>query len=95
MKFPYPVPLAKLTLVLESIGEVEVSTVKLGFAENGYETCLFWDALNEGEPESSVVSKCFDEDKAMEIHAEWCDAAKLAKHIHEVVMQHIQHMGRN
>ena len=50
INFPYPIPLIKTLMVLETIGEVEVSTVELPpFREGGrtkYSICLFWDALN-------------------------------------------------
>ena len=99
INFPYPIPLIKTLMVLETIGEVEVSTVELPpFREGGrtkYSICIFWDALNEGDPESEEVSVTFDKENALKIHCGWCDAPKIAKLIHEVQMRHIQHMGRD
>ena len=95
--FPYPKPVLKSTIVLEKIGEVEISTVELtplrAFGPSRYETCLFWDAINQGDPESEVVSVCFNEISARKIHAEWCDPVKIARCIHEVYQLYIQ--GRN
>lgn len=95
--FPYPKPLLKSQIVLERIGEVEISTVELpplkGFGPTRYETCLFWDAINQGEPETADVSICYNEISARKIHAEWCDPVKIARRIHEEYQLYIQ--GRN
>jgi hypothetical protein len=99
MKFPYPIPLIKTLVVLESIGEVEVSTVELPPFRSGdrtkYSICLFWDATIDGYPDNEEVTVTFDKQNALSKHAEWCDAAKIARCITEVYQRHTQHMGRN
>lgn len=66
----------RTTVVLESVGNVDVSTIDLSQSTpfwTGYETCLFW-------RDSSQVVETYDTwQAAVEGHAKWADAPTIAR----------------
>lgn len=83
------VRILKSKVTLEGIGKVEVSTVDLSshgiLRITGYETCLFWGA------ESRVVQSYPTWDAALQGHAEWSCEEKVARALHVLYGQRINH----
>lgn len=77
----------KTTITLESIGNVDVSTIDLsihGFGARGIETCLFWNS-HAGE-ESEVVATYSSWDEAVEAHNALTNPTVLARTIMHCVI---------
>lgn len=70
----------KASVTVETVGKVDISTIDLSTHGvrwlNGYETCLFWGG------NSRVVDIYLTWDDAVEGHAEWQSAEKVARAIH-------------
>ena len=83
------VRILKSKVVLEAIGAVEISTVDLSSHSvrwlTGYETCLFWGT------ESEIVDSYPTWDAAVQGHAEWKSAEKVARALHVLYCDHINH----
>ena len=71
------------TVTVESIGDVDISTIDLSCHGvrflTGCETCLFW-----GRGESEVVQSYATWDQAVQGHAEWQSAEKVARALHRM-----------
>ena len=67
----------RTTVVLESVGNVDVSTIDLSQSTRwaGYETCLFWGKS------SQVVETYGTWQAAVEGHAKWAEATQLARYL--------------
>jgi hypothetical protein len=78
------------TLTVESIGPVDISTIDLSCHGvrflTGCETCLFW-----GRCESVVVEGYATWDEAVQGHAEWNSAEKVAHALHVLYRDRINH----
>jgi hypothetical protein len=79
----------KATVTVENVGKVDISTIDLSTHGvrflNGYETCLFWGR------ESAVVQTYGTWEEAVAGHAEWHSAKKVARAIHVLYRDRINH----
>lgn len=73
----------KSTVILETIGKVDVSTIDLSHTGicTGFETCLFF---GEGGRNSEVVETYGTWQSAVQGHASWIKAARLARRLAEI-----------
>jgi hypothetical protein len=77
------------TVSIETVGKVDISTIDLsqhGVRHLiGYETCLFWGT------ESEVVGSYSTWDSAVQGHAEWNSAERVARALHVLYRDRINH----
>ena len=77
------------TVSIESIGKVDISTIDLSQHGRrglvGFETCLFWGG------NSDVVESYATWDEAVQGHAEWNCAEKVARALHVLYRDRIDH----
>ena len=77
------------TVSIETVGKVDISTIDLSQHGRrglvGIETCLFWGR------ESEVVESYSTWDAAVQGHAEWQSAEKVAYALHALYRDRINH----
>jgi len=77
------------TVTVESVGPVDISTIDLSQHGRpglvGLETCLFWGR------ESAVVESYATWDEAVQGHAEWNSAEKVARALHVLYLERTNH----